>query len=149
MNHEAGTQPSKELGQLGRLAVWFLWVVFLGVTGGTVFGVMFLGISFFQSPTGKTYISGILHPSRQSELRKLKEELDALRYERHLRESLYYQLQHKDNDTPASLIKSPDNITEELLKLDVSIHRLEYKIRQLGEEPQREHYIPPNPFYGR
>jgi hypothetical protein len=148
MNDEAKTQPKRELGNLGRLVVWSLWVVFLGVTTGTVIGVMFLGTSFIQSPTAQAYISGILHPSRQSELRKLKEELDALRYERHLRESVLYQLQHSDSDTSASAVKSP-GIKEELLKLDVSTHRLEYKIRQLGEEPPKEQYIPPNPFYGR
>ena len=146
MNDETRTQPSKKLG---RLAGLFLWVVFLGVVARTFVGVINLGISFFHSQTGKTYVDGILHPGRKAELRRLNEDLDAQRYERHLRSSMLYQLEHDKNgnymfyqlehdktDTAVRVITSIGNIKEELLKLDVSIHRLEYNIRQLGVEPQ-------------
>src|ERR1039458_33846 len=130
MNDETRTQPSKELG---RLAGLFLWVVFLGVFAGTFVGVMNLGISFLHSTTGKTYVLGILHPGRKAELQKLTEDLDAFNYERSLRHSMLHQLQHEKSDTAVSDITSINNIKEELVKLDVSIHRLEYKIgKRLG-----------------
>jgi len=141
MNDEDTTQPPKQIAKLGRLAVWLLWVVFLGVFVGTVMGVTNLGISFFHSTTGKTYVLGILHPGRKAELRKLYEDVDALNYERVLRNSMLHQLEHDKSGIAVSDISSINNIKEELVKLDVSIHRLEYKIRQLGGE------LPPNPYW--
>jgi hypothetical protein len=146
MNDEGKTKK-----ELGRFAGLLLWVLFLGVFAGTFVGVMNLGVSVFKSKTGKTYVTAILYPGRKAELRKLNEDLDAQRYERHLRSSMlyqlehdkdgnsiFYQLEHDKTDTAVRVITTIGNIKEDLLKLDVSIHRLEYNIRQLGVEP------PPN-----